>query len=328
MICSSVNREGRIVRLLDRRTLLKSGGRSGSQVTGRRSFYREEGGLLVWVLGHFTPDYRRMTTDDLFFSNNSNVLVVDEETAALSEVSGAFHVRCHYLRLSRADMGGIAEAWHERVVPFRELTFDHEGQRAFLYDFEAEEKALRAALDVEDAEAWLQESAALRKEFFDLWSPPDDMAYELLKARWQWLSDRLEERGVGPLEGYGSRYLLQPIIRSMLSAKAGKPVGWGYKTLVDVSHHLATKHKNCLLAFGYAVKVYGHEGILRAEDQTGRWEAKLASIRPAIGAYHPDYLPDEDWVDLICFLFPEVRGKLYGYMERKRAHRRARLASA
>lgn len=33
MICSSLNREGRIVRLLDRRTLLKSGGGSGSQVS-------------------------------------------------------------------------------------------------------------------------------------------------------------------------------------------------------------------------------------------------------------------------------------------------------
>src|SRR5690606_29588385 len=33
MICSSVNREGRIVRLRDRRTLPKSGGSSGSQVT-------------------------------------------------------------------------------------------------------------------------------------------------------------------------------------------------------------------------------------------------------------------------------------------------------
>jgi hypothetical protein len=32
MICSSVNREGRIVRLRDRRTLPKSGGSSGSQV--------------------------------------------------------------------------------------------------------------------------------------------------------------------------------------------------------------------------------------------------------------------------------------------------------
>jgi hypothetical protein len=33
MICSSVNREGRIVRLRDRRTLPKSGGSSGSQVS-------------------------------------------------------------------------------------------------------------------------------------------------------------------------------------------------------------------------------------------------------------------------------------------------------
>lgn len=292
-----------------------------SVVAGRRSFYRQEGGLLVWVLGHFTPDYRRMTTDDLFFSNNSNVLVVDEETAALSEALGAFNVRCHYRRLTRADMGGIAEVWDERVTPFRELTFDHEGQRAYLYDFEAEETALRALLEAEETEAWRQEGAVLRSEFFDLWSPPRDVAYELSRARWQTLSDSLEERGMRPLVEYGSRHLLEPIIRSMLSAKAGKPVGWGYKTLVELSHHLATKHKDCLLAFGYALNVYGHERILKAQDQTRRWEAKLASIRPAMGNYDYDYLPDDDWVDLICFLFPEVHEKLHGYMERRWAHR-------
>lgn len=33
-------------------------------VVSRRLFYREEGAILVWVLGSFSHDYRRMTTDD------------------------------------------------------------------------------------------------------------------------------------------------------------------------------------------------------------------------------------------------------------------------
>lgn len=292
-----------------------------SVVAGRRGFYREEGGLLIWILGHFTPDYRRMTTDDLLFSNNSNVLVVDDETTALSEASGRFHVRCHHRRSERRDIGDIAEVWDEKVVPFHDLTFDHEGQRAYLHDFEGEETALRAFLKAEEIEAWRQEGAALRGEFFDLWEPPRDAPYEPLKARWQALSDSLEERGMKPLVGYGDRYVLETIIRSMLSAKAGKPVGWRYKTLVELSHHLATNHKNCLLAFGYAVNVYGHEHVIKAEDLTGRWEAKLASIRHAIGSYDDEYLPDDDWVELICFLFPEVYEKLHGYVERRWAHR-------
>ncbi|WP_035646442.1 DUF6035 family protein [Bradyrhizobium sp. ORS 285] len=56
-------------------------------VVSRRMFYRDVGAHVIWVLATFSEDYRRMTTDDLLFSNNSNVFVVDEETARLSEVS-------------------------------------------------------------------------------------------------------------------------------------------------------------------------------------------------------------------------------------------------
>ena len=39
-----------------------------------------------------------MTTDDLLFSNNSNVFVVDDETARISEERKRFHLRCHFRR--------------------------------------------------------------------------------------------------------------------------------------------------------------------------------------------------------------------------------------
>ena len=49
------------------------------EIAGRRVFYRENGGLLVWVLGHFLPEYRRLAIEDILFTNNSNVFVVDEK---------------------------------------------------------------------------------------------------------------------------------------------------------------------------------------------------------------------------------------------------------
>ena len=71
-------------------------------VVRRRTFYRGEGGLLVWVLRRFDPSNRRMTQDDLLFSNNSNVLVVDSATAAASREAGRFMVRVHHRTMSPA----------------------------------------------------------------------------------------------------------------------------------------------------------------------------------------------------------------------------------
>ena len=86
-------------------------------VVSRRMFYRDEGAHLIWVLASFSEDYRRMTTDDLLFSNNSNVFVVDDETVRVSEETKRFHLRCHY-RVPFCDVGSISDKWQEAIVPF------------------------------------------------------------------------------------------------------------------------------------------------------------------------------------------------------------------
>jgi len=57
-------------------------------VAGRRTFYKGQDAILIWVLRRFDPDYRRLTEDDIVFTNNFNVLVVDEETTTVSEATG------------------------------------------------------------------------------------------------------------------------------------------------------------------------------------------------------------------------------------------------
>ena len=80
----------------------------------RRIFYREEGAVLLWILGHFEPDYRRLTVDDLLFSNNANILVVDDETTRLSEETHCFHLRCFYRHPVR-DGRDVSETWQEKL---------------------------------------------------------------------------------------------------------------------------------------------------------------------------------------------------------------------
>jgi hypothetical protein len=83
-------------------------------------FYRDVGAHLIWVLASFSEDYRRMTTDDLLFSNNSNVFVVDEETVRLSEEAKRFHLRCHY-RIPFCNAGSISDKCRKPSFPLVRL---------------------------------------------------------------------------------------------------------------------------------------------------------------------------------------------------------------
>ena len=82
-------------------------------VVERRAFYRQEGALLVWVLGDFVGERRRLMIDDLLFSNNSNVFVVDEESTRVSEERNAFHLRC-FFRCPVRNGITIVDQWKEQ----------------------------------------------------------------------------------------------------------------------------------------------------------------------------------------------------------------------
>jgi hypothetical protein len=155
-------------------------------VVGRRLFYKSEGALLVWVFGSFLPEYRRMTTDDLLFSNNSNVLVVDEETTRISEEKGTFHLRCLYRR-PFLEVGEIRDSWHDQIVRFSELTRDVLGQRAYFFDYQGEELRLRETLDTK-----------LREEFFEFWQTTEPHFDNRVESAvpWNELKNKLANAGL------------------------------------------------------------------------------------------------------------------------------------
>ena len=198
-----------------------------SVVVGRRDFYRDEGALLVWVLGSFNPSYRLMTTDDLLFSNRSNIIVVNEETAALSESSGRFHVRCHFRRPVRKG-DRISDIWTHEIVPFAELRQDRSTQQAFYFDydtaFEAHERAIAAEQTVKIEPTIAQDRAAL----FEFWKrhghqfrhTPEN------RAQWQTLRVRFENWEIFLPEYPDSDLEFQAMLSALYSAREGTPIGY------------------------------------------------------------------------------------------------------
>jgi hypothetical protein len=294
-------------------------------VTRRRQFYREEGALLIWVLRSFDPEHRRLTEDDICFPNNSNVFVVDEETTCISEFDKRFVLRCFY-REPRTEGNAIVEAWRSSVVALDQLRFDFEKQQAWWFDHDSHFAAARVEIqrirrDAEQGrqtaekrrvQAIEEQKAQLRADVLGFWERNGslDVFGDAELAEWARLFVRLTGLAIHvpdrPAPGE-----FRTCILAILSAKLGRPVGFGFKRLVEVAHHLAEHHRNLLFAFGWALRAYGTKTVVYADDKSGAWARKSKQIRSALAAAHPEYVIELGWRDAMAFLFPEISQKLH-----------------
>jgi hypothetical protein len=288
-------------------------------VVERKLFYKEESALLIWVMGTFSPEYRRLTTDDLLFSNNSNILVVDEETTRVSEDRRAFYIRCHFRRPVR-DGDTLMDEWVEQIVRFRDLTCDFDKQRAFFFDFEGEEKQLQEIMKAELEGRHQQADDTLRTEFLTLWmEEPRLTVGPEASARWDGLKAVFASRGI---EISPDNWSFQGMMNGLLSAKFGRPVGWNFTKLIEVAHCLADRYPEHLIAFHYALKHFdaldnlGREKLLQEQDKSGKWARRKVEIREKLKASDSKYIPDKIFLPALMFLFPEVGRSVQEFLSR------------
>jgi hypothetical protein len=298
-----------------------------SVVVGRREFYRQEGALLVWVFAGFDPDYRLLTTNDLLFSNNSNVFVVDDETALRSEQTGIFHLRCHYRRPLR-DGDSVSDCWKERIAPFHELLQDRERQRAYLFDYSTAEARLREEIAEERRQRIAEAEASDRNDFQEFWlahgrhfkHTPEN------RAAWQDLREQFAARGIALPDFPDSDDEMTAMLNALYSVRGGLPVVWKFTKLVQIAHLLAENHPRQLAAFGHAVKIYKRENQLNEEDNSRKWRNRVAGGNGSLGlsermhAFDPELRPDPALLPMTRLLFPEVALKVEAYLAKAAAN--------
>jgi hypothetical protein len=280
-------------------------------VAGRRSFYRNEGALLVWVMAGFDPDYRRMTTDDLLFSNNSNILVVDDETTALSEGSGTFYLRAHY-RVPEIVSGVIGDRWQSKIIAFRDLTTSLESQTAWAFDYAGQSEMLVE----EEEEAIQRRDNDLRERICAFWMlrsqhTPDPVSHE---ETWRGLIRELSAYGVTPPTNDRYDRAVTGLMNGVLSAREKRPIGWDFKHLIEVAHRICDGYPEHVLAMGFALRAYGCDELMAAQDKSGKWAKRSRSIRDGIREGDQRYLPDEDTLSFLKFVFPEVGAKIERFL--------------
>lgn len=260
---------------------------------------------FVWVLASFDPGDRRMTEDDILFPNNSNVLVVDEETTHASEVAGRFMLTCWHRRIE----GAFDRAeWDKALIGFDQLTLDVDGQRAFLVDVEGEERRRAEAAEAERLRIAADKEEALRSGFLSCWTRRYDpeVTYPEKEREWATFVLPFSERGLQIPEHCWGEPELDRRLKVALTAKSGTPVGWRYKKLPEVAHHLHDKHPDLLFLFGRLLRLYGTDERLRHDDRTGSWARKAEAVRAEVRNGSRRYQPANACPELLGFLFPEA----------------------
>jgi hypothetical protein len=275
-------------------------------VIGRKTFYRSEGGILVWVLPYFDPAYRQLTVDDLLFNNNANVLVVDRESTEASELAGRLMIRCAFRRPIVED-GIIGTSWESQLVAWDDFTIDMTGQRIFAFDSEGAEQrligdrvaALAAARDLRHQELRdLLIAVVVARDAIGDWRTRSKDWNELKR---NFLSLDLVLPGEHEID---QRF--RNIACGVLSAFSGKPMGFGFDKLIQVAHHLADNYPEGLIPFGHALRLSGHSEILTSQDKAGRWSSKAANHRIAVRIGDPSYRLSNELLKLTRFLFPAL----------------------
>lgn len=274
-------------------------------IAERREFYLREGGMLIWLFQHFTEHDTRLTQDDVFYNNNRNAFLANEETLAASRATGRLHLECCWSAPVRQN-NEIVLTQHRKIVSIDELTVDVERQRIFYFDFDQE--MAKASVTPQQASA-----AQLRRDFEEFWlSKPSAHTRETL-SQWYAFRRRFSEHGIS-LSQYLGGDGAEALLNNLYSAKHGKVVGRSFKKFIEVAHRVAGGYKGHLWAFGLLLAAHNRVEQLWAEDEnSGKWAAKRQIFRPKIEAGDAAYRPDPKLNQLIGFLFPEIVDKLHRY---------------
>lgn len=264
-----------------------------SVIAARRIFYQADGALLVWIFAEFEQEYRRLTEDDIFFSNNLNAFVVNQKTVAASVESSQFLIEAVWAQPMR---GGGLTGLHRRVIPFNTLTLERDAQRVFLYDFEGARRKLESRSSRDE----------LRSEIENWWLSGGPQSKDVAAStQWKLFQQRLKAEGVdvGP---YLGEYFTT--LKVLYCAKHGRAVCDGRGTLIAVAHGVISTHKRDLSWFMRAIKVFGNENLLAQQDRDNKFENKRIEARDQYKQDPAPFKRHEACTSVVEFLFPELAG--------------------
>ncbi len=101
----------------------------------RQHFYKENQSFIIWVFKNFEieADKQRFTQKDIFYSNNRNAFILDDEAIRLSNLHNDLFLLCQYQNPKEKDEIIIYE-WESKYVNLSDLIFDETTLKVYYFD--------------------------------------------------------------------------------------------------------------------------------------------------------------------------------------------------
>ncbi len=254
-----------------------------SVIEPRTRFYRDQGARLVWVFRYFELENRPAAIDDIFYGNNRNGLLISEKTRDASIKSKKTMFYCHWVKPElRGDE--IAEVWNESLVSFADLT--NKNGKEFFYDCDAERDKLKLVL--------------FKQQIREFCINYRKQQWEEHQRDWGKLMERANELNF-PLQK-DQQGEFTKLMSFLFSLEEGRPVGFGYPSLIGVAHHIHDKHATLLRYFFHA------ENAFKRRDELARSEKWVERRKEAIDDMREKRLSVDRTHDKLVFaLFLEIK---------------------
>jgi competence CoiA-like predicted nuclease len=108
-----------------------------SVIVARELFYQDNEMPLFWIFDYFEPepDYIKVFQGDIFFHNNCNLMVLNDEVYEYSIKNKRVHFKTYWLEPYISNRQ-IFQKWNCKIIDFDKITFDEKKSRAYYYDYE------------------------------------------------------------------------------------------------------------------------------------------------------------------------------------------------
>lgn len=142
----------------------------------RQHFYKENKTFILWAFKQFETeaDKQRFTQKDVFYSNNRNAFILNEEAIMLSQSNKDLYLLCKYQK-PKADRERVKYNWESKYVCLSDLTFDEASYKVYYFDVNQEENKVKGEIKNRISERKKREAERLRE--LEEWQKERDRLY-------------------------------------------------------------------------------------------------------------------------------------------------------